>query len=227
MTGLHPLGLALVRPMTQLWSWHGCKIFCVHWILELQFDLSTSPPLLTLQCGEWEFLGICLRENVSPCYLQRCVQDCSQDDLVQGLKVTVQSCNMFFRKLRECGMWVEEPHRSVVLTAGKTMCEPWSPHSYNALSFSVTLTSIAIRFCNFYPLILVSKVSKDSITHAKPFQEALETKEGYGYLAAKCFHQRLKLFRLRPKLHFTQHICILLSSGSIAFSAVSCLSWLC
>lgn len=151
------------------------------------------------------------------------LKDCSQDDLVQGLKVTVQSCNMFFRKLRECGMWVEEPHRSAVLTAGKTMCEPWISHSYNVVAFSAIPTSIDIRFLKcLRPLTLASKVL---INHAQLFKKAL-AKEGYGYLAAKSFHQGLKLFRLRPKLHFTQHICILLSSGNIAFSAVSCLSWL-
>ena len=45
--------------------------------------------------------------------------------MLQGLKVGVASANMFFRTMRSCGLWVEEPHRSVVLATAKSMCELW------------------------------------------------------------------------------------------------------
>ena len=48
-------------------------------------------------------------------------------------------------------------------------------------------------------------------------------KEAYGHLAAKCFASNLKLFRLRPKVHFQQHLTMLMGpmSAPVAFSALS------
>ena len=47
--------------------------------------------------------------------------------------------------------------------------------------------------------------------------------EAYAHMAAMCFAKGWKLFRLRPKLHFQQHLTLLMGkeSGSIAFSALS------
>lgn len=42
-------------------------------------------------------------------------------------------------------------------------------------------------------------------------------------MAAKCFAEGLKLFRLRPKIHFQQHLTLLMGAESspVAFSALS------
>lgn len=49
--------------------------------------------------------------------------------------------------------------------------------------------------------------------------------EAYGYLASKCFTMRMKLFRLRPKIHFQQHITMLLNLGDVGFSALNFSCW--
>lgn len=52
-------------------------------------------------------------------------KDVASDNLLQGLKLAVTSSNLFFRTLRAHGVFVEEPSRSVVLTAGQRMCDFW------------------------------------------------------------------------------------------------------
>ncbi|CAL1145527.1 unnamed protein product [Cladocopium goreaui] len=51
--------------------------------------------------------------------------------------------------------------------------------------------------------------------------------EAYGHMATKCFHLGWKMFRLRPKLHFQQHLTLLMGpeSGPIAFSALNFSCW--
>ena len=53
------------------------------------------------------------------------------------------------------------------------------------------------------------------------FCHCMWPKEAYGYLASKCFTRGMKLFRLRPKIHFQQHITMLLNLGDVGFSALS------
>lgn len=50
-------------------------------------------------------------------------------------------------------------------------------------------------------------------------------KEAYAYLAAKCFHAvpKMKLFRLRPKIHFQDHLTLNMEAGNQGFSVLSCL----
>ena len=50
------------------------------------------------------------------------VQDCSEDDFLKGLKYAVATANMFFRSLRSCGVFIEEPMKSVVYFADQAMC---------------------------------------------------------------------------------------------------------
>lgn len=46
-------------------------------------------------------------------------------------------------------------------------------------------------------------------------------KDGFGYLASVCFQRGWKLFRLRPKIHFHQHLNILMAKGKQSFSVLS------
>ena len=47
------------------------------------------------------------------------------DDFVQGLKYAVSCNNLFFRTLRECGVFIYEPQKTVVYHAGQQMCDTW------------------------------------------------------------------------------------------------------
>ena len=52
------------------------------------------------------------------------------------------------------------------------------------------------------------------------------TKEAYGYLALKSSQAGMKLFRLRPKIHFHQHLVLIMSLGSASLSALRALPML-
>ena len=131
-----------------------------------------------------------------------CTQDCRGDNVVQALKVAVTSSNAFFRGLQECGVFIEEPIRSSIVASGRLMCD--APlHSVMCLFNRFSLTR-----CIF---------------HANCFLFLFQ--EAYGYLAAATFRERLKLFRLRPKLHFVQHLVLMLEAGESALSILSHLAW--
>lgn len=44
--------------------------------------------------------------------------------------------------------------------------------------------------------------------------------EAFGYLASKCYAAGLKLFRLRPKIHFQHHLVLQMSVGRYGFSVL-------
>lgn len=49
--------------------------------------------------------------------------------------------------------------------------------------------------------------------------------EGFSYLATKCYNAGLKLFRLRPKIHFQQHLTMNMSAGSKGLSVLNYSCW--
>ena len=50
-------------------------------------------------------------------------KDYDDDDFVQGLRYAVACTNLFFRTLRECGVFIYEPQKTVVYHAGQQMCD--------------------------------------------------------------------------------------------------------
>ena len=52
----------------------------------------------------------------------------------------------------------------------------------------------------------------------------LECQEAYSYLATKCYRAGVKLFRLRPKIHFQCHLTMNMALGSSGFSVLSFLN---
>lgn len=52
----------------------------------------------------------------------------------------------------------------------------------------------------------------------------LFTQEAFSYLATKSYHDGMKLFRLRPKVHFQQHLLEIMAAGPAGFNVLSPLS---
>ena len=50
-------------------------------------------------------------------------KDCSNDTFVQALTYGIAAANLFFSTLRQYGVWVPEPDRSVVVDAGHQMLD--------------------------------------------------------------------------------------------------------
>ena len=81
-----------------------------------------------------------------------------------------------------------------------------------------------VWYINFTVMGLDHKPWKIKLTM---FDRSIYIEEAYTHMAAKCFAHKLKLFRLRPKLHFQQHLTLLMGpeSAPVAFSALS--FWVC
>ncbi|CAK9014188.1 Uncharacterized protein SCF082_LOCUS12240 [Durusdinium trenchii] len=65
---------------------------------------------------------VCLGTKGDWVYLRK---DCSNDEFLQGFRFAVATSNLFFRVLRQCGVFIHEPQKSLVFNVGQQMCEAY------------------------------------------------------------------------------------------------------
>lgn len=178
----------VLKPMILRWSCSGWKRTLGPWRLSWIQSISQSSPNVSFQVSNPSFF-------LDP-------KDCSKDTFVQAFAYGIAAANLFFSTLRQYGVWVPEPDRSVVVDAGHQMLD---------LQFESNLLISMIFLiceCNVWSLRMLSPLCETC-------------KEAFSYLATRSFHEGLKLFRLRPKIHFQAHLTLQLALGKQGFNIMS------